>query len=188
MALHFQCSSNFLQYQILQQPLVNQSDFFCQFWQWFLAMLFTTRGFSPKQQYKVNVWCSTDSVKWLRTCHTNFTFAIRKKIIPWVEWNGLSWGKKVPFLPVFLPLSLPTHAYHYTSGQSTFLPRKSQDVDDSFPTSCAGLVCVCGQWVFNLRYWHDIQIPLKGLECLYFLWSECAYGWYTYFHLLCMHF
>ena len=184
MALHFQCSSNFLQYQILQQPLVNQSDFSS-----ILAKIpsnvFTTRGLSPKQQYKVNVW-RTDSVKLLRTCHTNFTFAIRKKIIPWLEWNGLSRGKKFLFYLFFLPLSLPTHAYHYTSGQSTFLPRKSQDVDDSFLT--VQDLCVCGQWVFNLRYWHDIQIPLKGLECLYFLWSECAYGWYTYFHLMCMHF
>ena len=54
MALHFQCSSNFLQYQILQQPLVNQPDFSS-----ILAKIpsnvFTTRGLSPKQQYKVNV-------------------------------------------------------------------------------------------------------------------------------------
>ena len=58
-----------------------------------------------------------------------------------VEWPEQ--GKKVPFLPVFfLPLSLPTHAYHYTSGQSTFLPRKSQDVDDSFPTVQDLCVCV----------------------------------------------
>ena len=161
MALHFQCSSNFLQYQILQQPLVNQSDFSS-----ILAKIpsnvFTTRGLSPKQQYKVNVW-RTDSVKLLRTCHTNFTFAIRKKIIPWLEWNGLSRGKKFLFYLFFLPLSLPTHAYHYTSGQSTFLPRKSQDVDDSFPTVQDLCVCV-GSGFLTWGIGMIFRFPLKVLS------------------------
>ena len=160
MALHFQCSSNFLQYQILQQPLVNQSDFSS-----ILAKIpsnvFTTRGSSPKQQYKVNVW-RTDSVKLLRTCHTNFTFAIRKKIIPWLEWNGLSRGKKFLFYLFFCPCLCPLMHTIIQVAKAPFSPEKVKMLMIVF-LLCRTCVCV-GSGFLTWGIGMIFRFPLKVLS------------------------
>ena len=83
-----------------------------------------------------------------------------------VEWPEQ--GKKFLFYLFFCPCLCPLMHTIIQVAKAPFSPEKVKMLMIVFLLAVQDL-CVCGQWVFNLRYWHDIQIPLKGLECLYFL-------------------
>ena len=158
--LAFSMQFIFLQYQILQQPLVNQSDFLS-----ILAMLFTTRGFSPKQQYEVNVWCTDSS-----NLPYQFHFRHKEKDYSMSRVECPELKKKFLFYLFFCPCLCPLMHTIIQVAKAPFSPEKVKMLMIVFLLVVQDL-CVCGflTWGIGMIF----RFPLNVLR-VYILLSECA--------------